>query len=175
MVDMRHVVLISLILPRQHLVYFSHESSDIWQQEKNHHKREQSDRGRGAGGCPLLEMKKERRHYWQLCPLWARQRRIVKEKGDMKEGQSELKTNKRKASQPHESTLRLTPSYSLPLSIGRYSTSSQNPVVVIFDVILFVDYWGRWCWRGKHLWFTAVTQQLLDVWEGGLGRVQHKS
>lgn len=33
----------------------------------------------------------ERVHYWQLCPLWARQRRIHKERSDMKEGQSEWK------------------------------------------------------------------------------------
>ena len=30
-------------------------------------------------------------HYWQLCPLWARQRRIHKDRSDMKEGQSERK------------------------------------------------------------------------------------
>lgn len=78
--------------------------------------------------------------------------------------------SEREASQPLESKLRLTPLYSPLFSIWKYSTSSKESVLLLFDVILFIYYWGRECWGGKHLWFTTVTQQLIDVW----GEVQQK-
>lgn len=114
------------------------------------------------GGWLLLAVMKER-CITGSCVLYERDREGFTETEVTwkRDSQSE-----REARQPLESKLRLTPLYSPPFSICKYSTSSKESVLLLFDVILFISYWGRGCWGGKYLRFTRVTQQQWLMFEG---------
>lgn len=145
-----HDLFLELCLPRQKpltktiFIILSHESNNLWfcQEKKNHHKKTSgvkacSDQGQevGAGGWPLLAVMKERESITGSCVLYERDREgfTKKEVSWKRDSHSEIE-----ASRPLESTLRLTPSCFLPFSICRYSTSSEDSVLFVFDVILLI-------------------------------------
>lgn len=126
-----------------HLWYFN-ESNDIWfwqklplsKQTKGCESLQRSGAwGEVRGGWPLLAVRKERVCITGSCVLYERDREgfTKKEMTWKRDSQSE-----REASQPLERTLRLTPSYSPPFSICKYSTSSEDSLLIVFDVILFI-------------------------------------
>lgn len=98
-----------------------------------------TDQGYGGvrGGWPLLAVMREREFITGSCVLYERDREGFTEKEVTwkRDSQSE-----REASQPLKSTLRLTPSYSPPFSTCKYSTSSEDSLLGVFDVIFFFYY-----------------------------------
>lgn len=112
--------------------------------------------GEVKGGWPLLAVMKDRVCITGSCLLYERDREgfTKKEETWKRDSQSE-----REAIQPLESTLRLTPLYSLPFSICKYSTSSEDSV--IFDVILFIYHLGRRLERKIPLAYTGHTDRCL--------------
>lgn len=75
-------------------------------------------------------------HYWQRCPLWARQRRIHRERNDMKEGQSEWKRSQPTTWKPSEVDTFVF--YAFPHLQIFHVLRRLSPCV--FDVILFIYY-----------------------------------
>lgn len=86
----------------------------------------------------------ERVHYWQLCPLWARQRRIHKERNDMKEGQSQSESKPVNHFKGlwgwHLYILRLSPFANIP---------RPQKTLIVFDVILFIIIKVEGAWEEK--------------------------
>lgn len=80
-------------------------------------------------------------HYWQWwrrecitgsCVLYERDREGFTKKEMTWKRDSQIE---REVSQPLKRTLRLTPSYSLPGSICKYSTLPEGSVLIVFDVV----------------------------------------
>lgn len=134
----------------------NNKKKSLWQKRKMPQRlRCESTQRSGAWGevrrgWPLLAVMKEKEHITGSSVLCERDREgfTKKEVTWKRESQSE-----REVRRPLESTLRLTPSYSPPFSICKYSTSSEDSseVLAVFDVILFIYYLGRWWCGGKYL------------------------
>lgn len=102
-------------------------------------------------GWPLLAVMKERVPYWQLSPLWARQRRIWQRKSQHERGTVRVKkkpaNHLKRVWGWHIHVLHFS-------SICKYSTY----LLCLFDVILF-EIKGRQ--REKYLW--SHIQRLIDA------------
>lgn len=134
------------LLPGQYLSYF--HTNQITCDSVKEKKSPQKDKwcenlqwstagggGRGWGVAITGSDEGERESITGSCVLYERDREgfTKKEVSWKRDSHSEIE-----ASRPLESTLRLTPSCFLPFSICRYSTSSEDSVLFVFDVILLI-------------------------------------
>lgn len=121
---------------------------------KNLNQKHWGHRNGGGGGIITGSDEGEKEHYWQWCPLWARQRRIHKDRAAMKEGQSERKRHQA-TTWKHSEVDTFTFSAFLHLQI--FHVLRRLCPRHIWSILVFFLLLKKFVVRGKHLCFALIT------------------